>query len=329
MTKLHALVGKNNLQGKVVGIEIEAEGNGMKAVVLDDWRSEDDGSLRGEFPSSRHEFVSSPLKAADVSQALDKLIDSQKGAEIDFSFRTSSHVHVNCLDMDVQAIGAFVYTYFLLEKDLMRYCGEHRNNNRFCLRMVDSDELTEILKCLIQLGFRDMRVFVNEELRYGACNMASLSKYGTLEFRGMRGTMDKKVLLNWIGALLKIRQYAIEKGNAWNVYTEAVNDHDAFHKKVLGDLTDVFIQPDAAFHLAEALSLTIEVPFEAKEYASRQAEAKEKRRIAKPGGKDMFVARGGIFDPVPPIPEGHRVRLVPQGWEIVDDRVNPVNIVEF
>lgn len=270
MTKLHELLGKAPLKGAHVGIEIEAEGSGMKEVRLEQWNSTDDGSLRGEYPHERHEFVSLPLPWQDVPKALDALVDSQKEAKFDFSFRTSSHVHVNCTDMTVEAVAAFAYTYFLLERDLMRYCGEHRNNNRFCLRMVDSDLLGEVLQSLIQARFREMRMFINEDMRYGACNMASLSKYGTLEFRGMRGTLDKEVLLNWIGALISIREYAILKGNAWEVYSEAVKDSENFHKNVLGDYTKVFIEPDAKFNLAEALSLTVEIPFTAREMLARE-----------------------------------------------------------
>lgn len=320
MTKLHALLNKDSFEGEYVGIEIEAEGFGMKIVNIPTWRSEDDGSLRGEFPSTRHEFVSRPLAKKNVSEALDNLIASQKDAEFDFSFRTSSHVHVNCLDMDVQAVGAFIYTYFLLEKDLMRYCGEHRNNNRFCLRMVDSDELTDILKTLIRNGFQDMQRIINNDLRYGACNMAALMKYGTLEFRGMRGTLDKEVLLNWVEALLQIRQYAIENQNAWNVYTQAVKYPESFHKSVLKNLTNVFIEPDAKFHLEEALSLTIEIPFEAKEYSEQREKALEKRGKGRVNEVPAVVELG-VVDAAPLPIKRPMGRFVPQEQIIVEDGI--------
>ena len=280
MTKLHELLGKDLVEGAKFGIEIEAEGEGMRKIATQYWNSEDDGSLRGAFPQQRHEFVSTVLPFNEVEAALNQLIESQKGAAFDFSFRTSSHVHVNCLDMEQEAVAAFIYTYFLVEKDLMKYCGEHRNNNRFCLRMVDSDVLVDMAKTLIQMSFRDMRHYVGEDMRYGACNMAALSKYGTLEFRGMRGTLEKEVLLNWVGVLNNLREFAIKEGNAWNVYNIAVQDPKGFHKRVFGQFYNVFFTQDTEWNLTEALSLAIEIPFAAKEMAAKPAPAnKNQKRI--------------------------------------------------
>lgn len=314
MTKLNDLLAKPLIKGPVVGIEIEAEGEGMKIINTELWNSCDDGSLRGEYPSQRHEFVSTPLAADVVEKALDLLIESQKGAVFDFSFRTSAHVHVNCLDMEVNAVGAFAYTYFLLERDLMAYCGEHRNNNRFCLRMVDSDELAEVLRTLIEVKFREMRIFINDDMRYGACNMASLSKYGTLEFRGMRGTLDKEVLLNWIGALLKIRAYAIEKGNAWEVYNEAVKDSEHFHNSVLGNLTDVFIHPNSRHNLAEALSLCVEIPFTARQVLE---EKKVKQANPKNAAANPFKEWHQVMQANVRANQAHAARMVFNGNDFV------------
>ena len=112
--------------------------------------------------------------------------------------------------------------------------------------------------------------------------MASLAKYGTLEFRGMRGTLCKDVLMNWVGALNRIREYAIEEGSAWDVYTEAVNDPDGFAKTVLKEFTNVFIDPGSRFNIAEALSLTVEIPFSAKNIKVLGKEREERARPIRP-----------------------------------------------
>ena len=107
MKKLHELLGCKITKDPHVGIEIEAEGGNIQCVDTAYWRSEDDQSLRGRFPDERHEFVSRVLKAHAISNALDELIDKQKGAKFDFSFRTSTHVHVNCTDMELSVSKMF------------------------------------------------------------------------------------------------------------------------------------------------------------------------------------------------------------------------------
>lgn len=288
MTKLFEISGKPLVEGAKFGIEIEAEGEGMRKIATQYWNSEDDGSLRGVFPQQRHEFVSTVIPFKEVEEALDQLIASQKQAQFDFSFRTSSHVHVNCTDMEIEAVAAFIYTYFLVEKDLMKYCGEHRNNNRFCLRMVDSDALVDITKTLIEMQFQDIRRYVGEDMRYGACNMAALGKYGTLEFRGMRGTLDKEVLLNWVGVLNNIREYAIQTGNTWNVYNDAVKDAKNFHKKVFGKFKNVFVTDETEWNLTEALSLTVDLPFTAKAIIAQPKKVEEKGAARKKQYQDAY-----------------------------------------
>lgn len=272
MKKLYALLGVKELQGAHVGIEIEAEGEGMTLVASPNWKSEDDQSLRGRFPDQRHEFVSSVLPKDKIEGAIDELINLQKDARFNFSFRTSTHVHVNCTDMTPDEITTFVYIYYLMERDMMRYCGPARNNNRFCLRMVDSEFQLDILDGLMENGFRDIRVFVDEGMRYAACNLAALVKYGTLEFRGMRGSLDKDVLMNWINQLLHLRDLAIKFGNPFSVYEAALNDSAKFVVDYYGDRADVFANNDSVRNLEEALSLTINIPFSYKRIVAHRVE---------------------------------------------------------
>jgi len=174
--------------------------------------------------------------------------------------------------MTPDEISTFVYIYYLMERDMMRYCGPARNNNRFCLRMVDSEFQLDILDGLMENGFRDIRVFVDEGMRYAACNLAALVKYGTLEFRGMRGSLDKDVLMNWINQLLHLRDLAIKFGNPFSVYEAALNDSAKFVVDCYGDRADVFANNDSVRNLEEALSLTINIPFSYKRIVAHRVE---------------------------------------------------------
>lgn len=261
MKKLNEILGKKILEGNFVGIEIEAEGENISVTKSKYWKSEDDGSLRGEFPNQRHEFVSDVLELGVVEKALDDLANEQKNAKFDFSFRTSTHVHVNVLDMPVDKIVSFVYLYFLFEKDLLKYCGPYRENNRFCLRLVDSEFQLDVLKGAIENSFRDLRFLISEEMRYAACNMAALLKYGTLEFRGMRGAIDKKEILPWVNILVRFKNLAMEYESTYQIYQEALKDPNKFIRKIYGEYHNVFAGDFSYGNLTEALSLTIEIPF--------------------------------------------------------------------
>lgn len=291
MKKLCELLGKNEIAGNKVGIEIEAEGENIKMSEVADWRSEDDGSLRGEFPNSRHEFVSGILDIKDVSSAIKALIEDQKEAEFDFSFRTSTHVHVNALDMPLEKLVNYIYLYYLLEKDLFEYCGPSRKNNRFCLRLVDCEYQLSILKSMIENSFRELRFIISDELRYAACNMASLLKYGTLEFRGMRGTMDHDVLMNWVGMLVRLKDMAMSYASPSAIYKEALENPNQFLDKIYGQYRDVFRNPSSYHNITEALSLTIEVPFIAEEWIQENNRRAKAPNVA-PAGRAIFNGQG-------------------------------------
>lgn len=304
MKKLHEALGKSLIAGDKVGIEIEAEGDNIKFTNLVNWKSEDDGSLRGVFPNSRHEFVSGVLDIKDVEKEIENLAKEQKDAKFDFSFRTSTHVHINVLDMPVVNLVNFIYLYYLLEKDLLKYCGPSRENNRFCLRVVDSEFQVEILKLIIQNDFREIRYIISDELRYAACNMASLLKYGTLEFRGMRGTIDKAVLCNWINMLIRLKNLALGYPAPLSIYQQALENPNKFLDMVYGEYAGVFRNEGSYTNLTEALSLTVEIPFVSKEWMDRYQDHPKPARAAKSVYAPLFdhALRARVAEVIPHMP---------------------------
>ena len=92
MKKVHELLNLRPCVGDV-GIEIECEGANLQPVMGNGWRTEDDNSLRGEFPHSRCEWVfTKPLSLTDALASLEYLEDVQKKgkAKFNFSFRFNS-----------------------------------------------------------------------------------------------------------------------------------------------------------------------------------------------------------------------------------------------
>ncbi len=245
------------------GIEIECEGKMLTPINNTYWRTEDDGSLRGVYPESRCEYVlKKPLKFKAALVAVQHLLNQQReDVEFKFSFRTSVHVHVNVSDMEWEEYLAFCYTWLLCEAPLMEYCGESRKANRFCLRADDCEGVVDILLRLINDG---TFMNVNEnEVRYAALNVGATRKYGSLEFRGMRGTVDLEVLKVWLTTLGNMREYTKGK-TILEVYKDISEvGNKAFLEKVTG--SPDFWNKSADGDMDRSFSLTIQLPF-AKEF---------------------------------------------------------------
>lgn len=261
MKKLYQVLGHKQALPGLLGIEIEAEGRGMNAVQTKYWRSENDGSLRGDYPYSRAEFVlNAPIEAKEVVPALKELVKALPEAEFDFSYRTSVHVHVNVQELTHAQIMNFVYTYLLLEEPLMTYCGKGRKANRFCLRLGDAEGLMDVLKSVAANG--SYRI-CDDNIRYSSINLAALMKYGSLEFRGMRGNIEIPVIHTWTRALVALREYAIKQESPKSIkaHIEKVGS-EAFMLEVLGpELNKVFVYPRAVKDMAKSYSISLDLPY--------------------------------------------------------------------
>jgi hypothetical protein len=241
------------------GVEVECEGRNLTPLNNVYWRTEKDGSLRGEFPHSSCEYVlKKPIGLISCVKAVDNLLENQrKDVEFKFSFRTSVHVHVNVSDMEWEEYLAFCYTWLLCEVPLMEFCGEDRKANRFCLRATDCEGVVDGLLLLINTG--SLRRVNEFEVRYAALNIGATPKYGSLEFRGMRGTLDKAVLTAWLSALKSMKEYCY--GKTIRKVFEEINElgNRAFLAKVVG--TDLFWTKSVDGEMDRSFSLTIQLPF--------------------------------------------------------------------
>ena len=189
-----------------LGIEIEIEGENLPHLTKY-WRTERDGSLRGE---SAEYVLSKPLTRLGARNALKyldkKYIDSD--TVVHDSVRAGVHVHVNVQDISVVELFSFITSYVILEDLLVNYCGEYREGNLFCLRIRDADYL---MYCLEQAAKdKNYNALHTDALRYASMNVKSLHQYGSLEFRAMRGTRDLGVIDNWANILLNLRNVAKE-----------------------------------------------------------------------------------------------------------------------
>jgi Putative amidoligase enzyme len=325
MKTIAELLGKPSKAGDV-GIEIECEGdNLLRAIPGDYWKAEADGSLRGHFPDGACEYVlDKPIGIKEVQPALQTLIKALEDnkAKLNFSFRTSVHVHINVLGLTEQQLDNLILTYLLLEEPLMNYCGKERKCNRFCLRVQDSEGVVEILSSLCKEGVQRYCALLREDnVRYSAFNIAALKKYGSVEFRGMRGTLDQGVLLNWVNALYAMREFAKKMPSAVDIgHLYEKSSYEEFLKEVLGEfLYKNFIYKNMKQDMDRSFSLCWDVQYALanKEY-KEQEEKPKKPPLGKPPVKIEWNNPGGdfanmVFADIPPeivpAPRFHPVRM--------------------
>lgn len=198
---------KKRKQDGEVAVEIEVEGDRLtNSFNKSMWFRENDGSLRG---NSAEYVMRHPVSRGDFPAVLDNLLSAFKssGSIIRETTRAGIHVHINVQDMTRIQLATFLCLYAIYEDTLTEYCGESRKGNLFCLRLSDAEALLDSYRQLVSDD--KLRRVSGSDWRYSAVNFCSLSKFGSLEFRAMRSTVDGDVINNWVDMLLKLKDYAM------------------------------------------------------------------------------------------------------------------------
>ena len=262
MKKLYELLHVKKEVGDV-GVEIECEGEGLKAIEDFGWTSVSDGSLRGEFPKRSCEWVlEKPVLIQDVKSYLQELLKFQSKAKFKFSFRTSVHIHINVQELTVDQIINMMYTYLLCETALMNKCGKSRIGNRFCLRLDDAESLSFQLQSLIRNSGHFLFRNPGDAVRYASMNISSIWKYGSLEFRGMEGNLDPDRITNWAQTLVNIRSFACKFNNIQDVHDFFVKSSPKeFFNAAIGDRAVDYIYDELEYDMRRNFSYTIDLPY--------------------------------------------------------------------
>lgn len=237
----------------VLGIEVEIERvNGMaKDSWMEFFNSTQDGSLR----NNGVEFVSKPLKASLVEQALTTLFDSfNPGTE--FSPRTSIHVHMNVRNLTPEQLKAVVSVYMLFERSLFNFVGEGREHNIFCVPLLATD-YNEYLTQLFEPGNEK----VMQWMKYTALNLRPVTDKGTIEFRHMHGTYDVEKLMTWINLILSLKRFIYRNDNLEQLdqriaALNTVSDYGQFAEEVFGSFSYIITrQPTFMYDMAESVGV--------------------------------------------------------------------------
>lgn len=196
-----------------MGLEVELEHEAILGAPRNPklWNIVPDASLRNGF-----EMTTKPgFKIGDIDKYLLEFEGYTKNFKLTHSIRTSIHTHVNAICLTLNEIYAVLATFWLLEDYLVDMNGPDRKGNLHCLRLADADNLRDrVLEEIKQQKF--FQTWRNED-RYAAQNLHSLSKFGTIEYRFIRGLHETDLIKQWAENLHKMVYEASRLGTVKNV----------------------------------------------------------------------------------------------------------------
>lgn len=224
----------DDLDGREVGIEIEVEGFNLPQNPPMGWRAEYDGSLHGE---SMEYVFKNPVPRGKVGTMLDRLTDKFK--EMDTGVRDTGragvHVHINIRDLTRNELYNFITLYLIFEDILVKYRGDLREGNLFCLRTRDAEGILDYLRDSIT--YKDLYHLDTDQIRYASINCKAICQYGSLEFRAMRSTVDMDVLNNWVKILLSLKDASKLYKNPIDIVSNmSLTGYTGFIQSVFGEL---------------------------------------------------------------------------------------------
>lgn len=204
-----------------IGLEIECEGTHLFDSPISYWVTHQDGSLRNTEGHPPIEYVlRKPLPRTEIPSALTYLTKKLKaaGSKIVDSTRTSVHVHLNVQGLTLKQIYQIWCLYSIFEEMLIDFSGDDRKGNLFCLSGKQAEHNVIIMEQAIQSeSFNEL---FNENTRYTSLNMASVGKFGSLEFRSMRGTVDQGLIQIWVDIITMMKDKALAYDNPREIVTD-------------------------------------------------------------------------------------------------------------
>jgi hypothetical protein len=187
------------------GYELEVEGFVANEAFEDNlrggpWHIVGDGSLRGNHAM---ELVSRPMGGRLGVRAL-RSICKQLNTQRDlFSYRCSTHLHMNMLNMGLKSLPTMGLLSILCDNMLYVAGGGGRNVNFNCRPIsLVSEHVEGIAAYLGNPAKYEWQL--KKENRYLGTNWNSLVKFGTVEFRHFPGTSDPKSLIYWTNLLCRM-----------------------------------------------------------------------------------------------------------------------------
>ncbi|MBU6231631.1 amidoligase family protein [Patescibacteria group bacterium] len=202
-----------------VGLELEMEGRGLPSAGAvagliapksnSTWITHNDGSLRGE---SLEYVLERPCFGNEIEHMVGGLYTYFGRTRFNLSNRCSTHVHVNIGGYKVNELTSVILLWSIFEDMLVRWCGEQRTTNHFCLGFKDTNATVDAW----DRGLKDGDFNFTEGMKYTALNLRPIFERGSVEFRTMRAEEKPDNIIEWAKFCLALVRFA--KQNYKNPY---------------------------------------------------------------------------------------------------------------
>jgi len=174
------------------GLELEIEAASFEWEIAG-MEAKEDGSLR----NNGVEFVLRPMTYSHVQYVLTSFFQRaglHTDNDVNYSERTSIHVHTNCLDLTIEQVTSILMLYQVFEDLLFEWVGNDRKDNIFCVPWSQTQ--------LTHGALNSLESFVNmasvDRNKYTAVNIVPLKSLGTIEWRHMAGTCNVIRIMQWL-----------------------------------------------------------------------------------------------------------------------------------
>jgi len=267
------MVGAKQKSPKGVGIEIELESSspmpGVGEFDTSRWSKQIDGSLRG---ADSAEFVlRAPVRTSKVNEVLLELkgIIKSSNTQVMDSVRAGTHIHYDVSNLSVKEFYTFLCVWYTLEELLSSQFGEGRQGNHFCLRAVDAEWVIHTLSEEVRTGRFIGTYLGNNTIRYCALNLTSLFKYGTVEFRALRGSLDNLYITRWVNILDSVvKNSRLFKDPKQVVLNFSEGGEAEFVRHILGpeEAGSFLVHPEATSILRRGARLAQDIAYSTEEW---------------------------------------------------------------
>jgi hypothetical protein len=233
------------IPGAKIGIEVEVENfnvtDGAKINAL--WTTKPDHSLR----NNGMEFVTNGgLVGTQIEKAVTWLCDFAPKNKMSTGYpRAGIHIHMDVTDMNADdnlELARMMQTAMILEPAMFSFAGEHRRACGFCDAFQDSSaDFQYISNVLFKWGEKNLKPSIEQMLggdrgyisKYQAINLLPIATFGTVEFRQLPTTFEKRRIMDWINVILCLKRFSQEfRGDVIAMAKELGGQ--AFFSRVLG-----------------------------------------------------------------------------------------------
>lgn len=205
-SKATGLIG---LELEIEGINLPGEGH-LEQIVSSEtksrWKAAPDGSLRGE---NLEYVLNKPTSLDEAIKMVNLLYDAfkRRGTVLTNSNRCSTHVHINMKNKKIHELTSILALWMVFEKALIKWNGEERESNHFCLSSNDSPQVAETWERFLREGAANWA----GGLKYSSLNILPLFNLGSFEFRCGAPPNNPEQVISWFSFLVSMVEFAVEK----------------------------------------------------------------------------------------------------------------------